>query len=191
MPKRNGWHAVGMRAPGPVFFAFVAVAGIVIGGLAISEFTAEDELRSVLHARGQRATGVVVEVLERSRIDEPLYVEVALPDGRRAEVSFVSSNDDLDLNPAEVGEKVELVIDPRDPQQNMVSEDFDAEWDGGAVGLASHLYFPAALVIVGGGLGIRAYRLGRPWGGVAGLRRRTRATFKELTEPWDKKDPSS
>jgi hypothetical protein len=160
---------------------------MLLGGLTVEEVTAEDDLRSRLHARGQQTTGIVVKVLERSRTDEPLYVEVALPDGRRAEVSFISSNEDIDLDRAEVGEKVELVVDPGDPEQNMVADDFAAEWDGRGVELTGRLFFPTALVIVGGVLGIRTYRLGRPWGGLAGMKGRIRAARKELAEPWDKK----
>ncbi|MFI6676822.1 DUF3592 domain-containing protein [Kribbella sp. NPDC050470] len=175
-----------MSGPGPFFFAIVATAGIVLGGITVNEFAAENELRSLLRARGQQTTGVVVSVLAESRTGEPLAAEVVLRDGRHTEVSFVSSNDDLELDPAAVGESVDLMIDPLSPDQNMVLDDFNADWDGSLGGIASRLIVPGAIAITGGVLGIRAYRLGRPWGGLAGASRRVRARLKSLAEAWDR-----
>lgn len=174
-----------MSGPGPFFFTVVAAVGIALGGITVTEFTAENELRSLLRARGQLTTGVVVSVLAESRTGKPLAAEVVLRDGRHTEVSFVSSNDELDLDPAAVGESVDLMIDPLSPDHNMVLEDFNADWDGSFGGVASRLVIPSGIAITGCVLGIRAYRLGRPWGGLAGASGRIRARLKSLAEPWD------
>ncbi|MFI7068429.1 hypothetical protein ACIBL3_46100 [Kribbella sp. NPDC050124] len=125
-----------MSGPGPVFFAILAAAGVVLSWITVDEF------------------------------------------------SFVSSNDNLDLDPAAAGETVELMVDPLAPDRNMLLEDFNAEWNGSFSGLASRLIVPTGITIIGCVLGVRAYRLGRPWGGIAGAASRIRARIRSLAEPW-------
>ncbi|TCM47765.1 DUF3592 domain-containing protein [Kribbella sp. VKM Ac-2568] len=157
-----------MREPGPFFFGLVAVAGIVFAGLSVAEVVAEDRLRGVLDARGQVTTGVVMEVQERDRAGLPMSVEVVLPDRRRAEVQFVSSDDDLEIARAEVGEKVELVVDPLDPDQNLVVADYGRWWSGTVVeSLDFRTLVPAGAAVVACVLALRARRRRRPAQSVA------------------------
>ncbi|TDO45928.1 hypothetical protein EV643_112258 [Kribbella sp. VKM Ac-2527] len=162
-----------------------AVAGLVLGWLMVDEVMVEDRLRTQLREHGQPVTGVVVQILERSRTDLPLVAEVKLPDGRLAEVSFVSSDEDLELERAEVGKKVQLVVDPRDANLNMLEADFAADWSGVAGELPFRLLFPVLLTGTAGTLAVRAYRLGRPWGGPAEVKNSLKRFVRGLNEPWD------
>lgn len=173
-----------MREPGPFFFGLVAVAGIVFAGLSIGEVVAEDRLRGVLDTRGQVTTGVVVDVQERDRAGLPLTVEVVLPDRRHATVGFVSSDEELDIARAEVGEKVELVVDPLDPNQNLVVADYGRWWSGTVVeSLDFRTLVPAGASVAACVLAFRARRRRRPSPSVAlGLKSRLRSSRESAEE---------
>ena len=176
-----------MEEPGPIFLGMFAVAGLVFGWIAVDEVVAEDRLRGQLREHGQPVTGVVVQIVERSRTDLPLLGEVKLPDGRLAEVSLVSSDEDLELEPVEAGEKVQLVVDPRDVQVNMVAADFAADWSGVAGELPFRLLFPTLLTGAAGTLAVRAYRLHGPWRGPAEVKGGFKRFVREINKPWDER----
>ena len=78
----------------------------------------EYDARSILRAKGQQVTATVTEVTEYNRSSESLGVRAALPDGRLIDVDFAESNQ---LG-AEVGQLVQVTIDPRDVRTSMPTD---------------------------------------------------------------------